>query len=59
MDILECDVPELEGDVSSRYTHSIVSVSSRTPLHLVTSCFKLTCIQATTIGKSKCPRQKL
>lgn len=29
MDLLECDVPELEGDVSSRYTHSIVSVSSR------------------------------
>ncbi|KAF1930696.1 uncharacterized protein M421DRAFT_57553 [Didymella exigua CBS 183.55] len=25
MDILECDVPELEGDISSRYTHSIVS----------------------------------
>jgi hypothetical protein len=30
MDILESDVPELEGDISSRYTHSIVSVSSRT-----------------------------
>ena len=29
MDILECDVPELEGDISSRYTHSIVSMSSR------------------------------
>lgn len=29
MDLLECDVPELEGDISSRYTHSIVSVSSR------------------------------
>lgn len=29
MDLLECDVPELEGDMSSRYTHSIVSVSSR------------------------------
>ncbi|UPX10927.1 uncharacterized protein EKO05_0001560 [Ascochyta rabiei] len=28
MDLLECDVPELEGDMSSRYTHSIVSVSS-------------------------------
>lgn len=34
MDILECDVPELEGDISSRYTHSIVSVSSRTKNHL-------------------------
>ncbi|KAF2632054.1 hypothetical protein BU25DRAFT_383614 [Macroventuria anomochaeta] len=30
MDLLECDVPELEGDISSRYTHSIVSTSSRT-----------------------------
>ena len=29
MDLLECDVPELEGDMSSRYTHSITSVSSR------------------------------
>ena len=29
MDLLECDVPELEGDMSSRYTHSIVSMSSR------------------------------
>jgi hypothetical protein len=29
MDLLECDVPELEGDMSSRYTHSIVSISSR------------------------------
>lgn len=29
MDLFECDVPELEGDLSSRYTHSIVSVSSR------------------------------
>src|SRR5690242_9922361 len=29
MDLSECDVPELEGDLSSRYTHSIVSVSSR------------------------------
>lgn len=29
MDISECDVPELEGDISSRYTHSIVSISSR------------------------------
>ncbi|KAF9695970.1 hypothetical protein EKO04_005963 [Ascochyta lentis] len=28
MDMLECDVPELEGDMSSRYTHSIVSASS-------------------------------
>ncbi|KAJ8114512.1 hypothetical protein OPT61_g3627 [Boeremia exigua] len=29
MDLFECDVPELEGDISSRYTHSILSVSSR------------------------------
>ncbi|KAH6615199.1 hypothetical protein C7974DRAFT_60706 [Boeremia exigua] len=29
MDLSECDVPELEGDISSRYTHSIVSISSR------------------------------
>lgn len=29
MDLFEYDVPELEGDLSSRYTHSIVSVSSR------------------------------
>lgn len=29
MDLLEYDVPELEGDISSRYTHSIVSLSSR------------------------------
>lgn len=33
MNILECDVPELEGDISSRYTHSIVSMSSRTQMH--------------------------
>lgn len=30
MDLFECDVPELEGDISSRYTHSIVSIASRT-----------------------------
>lgn len=30
MDISDCDVPELEGDISSRYTQSIVSISSRT-----------------------------
>lgn len=29
MDLLEYDVPELEGDVSSRYTQSIVSIASR------------------------------
>jgi hypothetical protein len=29
MDLSECDVPELEGDMSSRYTQSIVSISSR------------------------------
>jgi hypothetical protein len=59
MDILECDVPELEGDISSRYTHSIISVSSRTQFHLVASPSKLTCIQATTIGKSERPQPKL
>lgn len=59
MDILEFDVPELEGDISSRYTHSIVSMSSRTQTHQATSRFQLTCIQVTTIGKSKRPRPKL
>lgn len=29
MDVFEYDVPELEGDISSRYTHSIISASSR------------------------------
>lgn len=48
MDLSECDVPELEGDISSRYTHSIVSISSRT--------LNLACIQSSVLELTRMDR---
>lgn len=54
MDPLECDVPELEGDISSRYTHSIISVSSRKRrLAYAFALVKANKEQAILIGKSE------